>query len=198
MPNAHEERALAQNLFRRLHLEPEDLVLRDRPDASFRWDGRSIGLEITRADAEEYRRVEQIPNETNCLFPINLHDERPARRSTSELQAEVLNPGGAWQDVDLLIDRWARAVQRAYTTKLEKLSRPGFQHFDEDWLLIAGFTGPGDTEIDLSLANDALARELSSVAQTPPVFHKVYVHFERYLYEFDGRSLRFNYYDQAV
>jgi|GEM_PF-2916790 len=195
MPNPHEEEALARKLFRRLQIVPEDLVIRDRPDVCFHWADKKIGLEITQADAEEYRRVEQLPNEASCIFPGNLHDERPSRRSTSELQAEVLNPHGPWQNVGEVIDRWSRAISRAYTTKLEKLARPGLAHFDENWLLIAGITGPGDNEIDLRLAHDALARELGSVAQAPPIFDKVYIHFDCYLYEFESRSLRFNYSD---
>ncbi|MBL9158410.1 MAG: hypothetical protein JNJ70_13110 [Verrucomicrobiales bacterium] len=192
MPDANEEKALARELFRRLQIEPEDLVVADRPDIRFRWQGRQIGLEITKADPEEYRRIVQFRGHEGTLDVGNLHDEHGRRRTNDELRNAVTRIGAAWTDVDIVWGRWVRTIRRALETKLEKLAKPSFECFDENWLLIAGVTGPANNEVDYCGASEALARELSSIPRSEPSFHAVYIHFESYLYQFRDGLLQLN------
>ena len=193
MPNPQEEKAAALALFGRLNITPEHLVIADRPDVRFRHDHKQIGLEITMADPEEYRRVHALRHELGVTFPSGLHDEHGRRRTTTELREDISNPNVQWQPVDQALARWARCIRRAYENKLAKLRRPGFERFDEDWLLIAGTTGPDNSTPNLEFAPRFLALELSHAATDEPQFHKVYIHFDAFLFRYQEGQLSFNF-----
>ena len=194
MPDPREEEALSQALFRRLQIEPTEVVAGDRPDVRFRWDGKQIGMEVTMADPEEYRRIDRLSRDHPGMLDVsNLHDEHGRRRSTPEITDEVVRFSPVWTDVDVVWGRWARKVRQSYETKLVKLAHPDFERFDEDWLLISGLLGPGENEVEYHGATQALARELDGIGPRTVDFHAVYIHFESYLFRLRDGALQVNF-----
>ena len=189
-PKQKDELSFARRLFERIGIKPTDVESADRPDIRFTWEGKRIGLEVTLGDSEEYLRIQamKLSGELKGVtHPVGLHDERPERRSKDEVVEEALTP--KWDDAEALGERWAKKLRSAYETKLGKLKQPGFQHFDENWLLVPGFEGPANDVVDRRERPRQLANELAQVQLAGAGFDRVYFHSGDYLFTYQGGEL---------
>jgi len=80
-------------------------------------------------------QMEEYPN--GAMIISNLRDG-PRRRSKSEIAADAFSMSDepAWQSCEDEMREWHDKIAWALEAKRERLNRPGFRRFQENWLLI--------------------------------------------------------------
>lgn len=118
-----------------IHREP------DRPDFLLTMGGKEIGIEHTDARSENetnkdvLRRLEGIGQPVHFVTPVDPDDPK---RTAKELRIEIKknDPKEGWGDQDHTDQEWSRVMLGVIEKKEEKLLKPEFSRYDEDWLLI--------------------------------------------------------------
>jgi hypothetical protein len=138
MPSKSDERWQAEQLFRRLQISPAGLTERESPDFTFDLDGKTIGLEVREGMDQEYRRGHLLKHREfpNSAVNVTHLKDRTQRRSNDELRSEMLAVGNEWLDYDTAMTEWRQKIDRAILNKRDKLNKPGYMKFAENWLLI--------------------------------------------------------------
>jgi hypothetical protein len=139
MPNPNEERQYAKLLLSALELQAFSLEVADKPDVRMVINGCRIGLEVTDATPEEYRRAKnalKAPDKGGCIFTEHLQ-HRPERRVTDKLIAEGVSLDGPWVNSLDSFNNWTSRIEERIRDKQRAFAHPDFQRFDQNWLLIA-------------------------------------------------------------
>lgn len=174
---------------------PSDITTSERPDFIVTIAQKRIGIETTASVYQEYVRGSKLHFEqcsNSCIVTTHLQD-REQRRSNDELLGDMLNLHSAWKDSEQAMCDWRDKIASRLDSKRSKLSKPGFQHFDQNWLLIHDEPG---------LANDAFThdracRHLAALFAAPFTgardFDTVFLLSDRYLFRWHEQQLSLNY-----
>lgn len=194
------ERLQIKALFERItqlgYDSPTAIQDSERPDFILKIGDKTVGLETTFAVYQEYVRAERLHHTVcpkACIDVTTLKD-RERRRSNDEILSDIRTIGGPWQDEeDYMID-WRVKVAQSLQAKRMRLNQPGFQLFDENWLLIQDEPGLAD---DVDFTNERARRHLAIVfcgpTTTTSEFDTVFVSSRRHLFRWSGNRLTLNY-----
>lgn len=111
----------------------------DRPDFLLEMGARSIGIEHTEAVPQNEAHASFLREQGNgpetFFIPHTLPGE--PRKSKQQLleEIELDDPSDGWAG-DSPEREWADAMAQSISAKVTGLSAPGFERFQEDWLLI--------------------------------------------------------------
>lgn len=168
---------------------PLKVVPRDRPDVLVTLASATRGIEITEAVPTDWAKIgalyEHRDYENLMHTPRFVPGEAP--RPATELNRIACgdDPGPAWAG-DSPEREWASAMHYFVRQKVEKLSKPGFGRYDQDWLLI--YDNWPVPAINEALAASYLSEQLASSSPTIP-FHAVFVECYRHFWHFqDGAA----------
>ncbi len=159
MPNQQQEQAFAQDLFRRLGINPENIVSRERPDLVFTLNGTMVGMEITESTPSEYHWGHKIAHDhdINLAKPIFFSTSRlrdhGRQRTRDEVFHDMFNNPIC---VDMVEQRrdWCEDVRTQWARKRAKLNEAEYERFEENWLLIWDNKGLGDDYSTLANIQD--------------------------------------------
>ncbi len=118
---------------------PMVLERRERPDFRLTMGGANFGIEHTEAISQNDAYKDSIRQEGHGPNGYWLSHSAPGERTKKrselleEIQADVPGPGWAGDSVER---EWAAGMVYFVKTKLTELQKPGFERFDNDWLLI--------------------------------------------------------------
>lgn len=174
MPDPHRERQFAEILFGRLGIEPLNVLSGERPDLRFEFGSKRVGMEITECTPEEYYRGSKIANGLGgpIVYSISHLGEPESRRKNPELFHDMFNRPD-YVDMNVARREWCDRLQRRIVGKREKL--PGFEQFDENWLLVWDNIGlSDDASTLLEIQPDMLATPFGAAAGETD-FHHIYV-----------------------
>ncbi|OFW21293.1 MAG: hypothetical protein A3H97_00460 [Acidobacteria bacterium RIFCSPLOWO2_02_FULL_65_29] len=120
---------------------PLSVERRDRPDCLINTASGQIGVEITEAISPQYAAYCALAErEFPDVFLQPGHFRWGAAQLSVDEMRELLRQSQKITSEPWVGDRpeqeWALFIQSVVDTKLEKLSRPGFALFDENWLAI--------------------------------------------------------------
>ena len=138
MPNPNEERQYAKLLLSALELQAVSVEVADKPDIRMVINGSRIGLEVTDATPEEYRRGKhalKASGNRECISTEHWQ-HRVERRATNKLVDEGGNIDGPWVNSHDSFNNWASRIEERIQEKIRAFAHPDFQRFDENWLLI--------------------------------------------------------------
>lgn len=182
MPDSQRERQFAEILFARLRIEPVNVLTAERPDLRFELDSKRVGMEITECTPEEYYRGSKIANGIGgpIVYSISHLGEPENRRKNPELFHDMFNRP-EYVDMDVARREWCDRLQRRIVGKRDKL--PGFEQFDENWLLVWDNIGLSDDASTLhGIQPDMLATTFSAVAGEADFDH-IYVLSGNYTFD---------------
>jgi hypothetical protein len=184
------ERWYVDELFRRLRLKPHAFEIGERPDFTFVQNGKQIGLEVTCAVYQELARAVkmQIEERSGEGMVISSLKDGARRRSNREIAADAfsLSDEPASQSCDDEMREWAEKIALALEAKRERLNRPGFRLFHENWLLIYDHPGLGNDGLTYREAPEAVSRLFAARSAHRSEFEAVFIVSGRYL--FRGRA----------
>jgi len=111
----------------------------DKPDFLLTMGGKKIGIEHTDARPENETRKdvlrEEIGRPGHFVNPVEPDEpRRPAEELREEIKANA--PKVGWPGEDSTDQDWSRVMLHFIDKKEEKLQKPEFSRYDEDWLLI--------------------------------------------------------------
>ncbi|MBW8041980.1 MAG: hypothetical protein FVQ85_18550 [Planctomycetes bacterium] len=113
----------------------------DKPDFLLTMGGKKIGIEHTDARPENETRKDALRS-SDGIGPrghfVNPVEPDEPKRNTKELRKEIVknDPKVGWPDQDHTDQEWSRVMLNVIDKKEEKLQKPEFSRYDEDWLLI--------------------------------------------------------------
>jgi hypothetical protein len=124
---------------------PLELIRRkspnDKPDFLLTMRSKKIGIEHTDARPvnetrkDVLRRSEGIGSSVHFVIPVEPDEpKRPAEELRKEIEKNAHK--GGWGDQDRTGQEWSRVMLNVIDKKEEKLQKPEFSRYDEDWLLI--------------------------------------------------------------
>lgn len=156
---------------------PLSLERRDRPDLLLRQPDKLIGVEITEAITEEYAAFCALAEREfpNVMYALS-HFRPGTKRKTVEDMRAILrgeistNEGWIGESPE---EFWAQKIADSVLRKAEKLSKPGFALFDENWLSI--YDNLPLPHIDLSDGIAVLRSLLTAHWSENPSFQRVFV-----------------------
>ncbi len=118
---------------------PIELIHRDRPDFLLRTRGRDIGIEhvevVPRNEAHMARLREEGHGPDVHFVRHGALDEPKLTRKQALKEIEDDDPGDGWVG-DSPEREWAEAMARAAENKVAVAGKPGYEAFDETWLLM--------------------------------------------------------------
>jgi hypothetical protein len=120
---------------------PTSVAHADKPDFILTFPDKAVGVEVTRSVAQEFVRAERLQAIHSPSSWINLTylNDGDRRRSDAEIAASAFGMG--WQPVEIGNRHWKAKITRSINTKRQKLNRPGYNLFPENWLLIRDLPG---------------------------------------------------------
>lgn len=156
---------------------PLTLSKRERPDFLLTIDGDEVGIEITEstsADCSRYASIaaEEFPNA--LLEPAHFRWGAP-RRSNEEMrrllgQRRLTSAG--WGGEAMERD-WSLFLFHSIKRKIERLSRPGYSVFSQNWLAVYDNTPTHAVELDRALL--LLQELIEPIWAGRPHFDEIYV-----------------------
>ena len=118
---------------------PVEVIHRDRPDFLVRMPNREIGIEHVEAVSQNEAMIASLREEgygPECHFiRRSVPGEPVLTREQAIQEIEADKPGPAWCG-DSPEREWAEAMAYFVKQKLERMRKPGFKTFDENWLLV--------------------------------------------------------------
>ncbi len=171
MPNQNEERYYAELLLSVMELIPDSLQVKDKPDIRLAIGGRRIGIEITEAAPEEYRRAKKTIRAKGWkgVLSTGNFQHRIERRTTAELEREGLDHDGPWSESSKVFDAWSLRIEERLKDKERAFLDRNFERFSENWLLIVDWEHSAIThEPDLRMAERFFQKLISTFR--PPIF----------------------------
>lgn len=156
---------------------PVSLKHRDRPDFLLKCHETQIGIELTEAISEQYAAFSalaerEFPN--SFLEPGHFRwgKTRPTIEEMRELLRQKQLSSPPWEG-DRAEREWALHFQNVIETKLLKLAKPGFEAFQENWLVI--YDNLPLPHIHLEKAIGFLLPEIGRAWASTPSFSAIYI-----------------------
>jgi hypothetical protein len=181
------------------HEFPYCVDLSERPDVLLQSKSKRIGLEITFAATEEYRRAQALHRRgrfsQRVITTTNLV-VTDRRRASQELVAEMLDPQSPPMEHERGMALWAEKLRAAIMVKREKLNQPDFQRFDENWLLIEDEPGLPSDQWAFDSAWDLLLDLFGSLAPLSVEFDRIFIHSDQSLFICRDRRLCHQFWEQ--
>ncbi len=177
MPDPCKERQYAKLLLSTLSLSPDTLEVADKPDIRMEINGSRIGLEVTEATPEEYRRAKKALRDSGwreCIFTESWQ-HRTERRATDELMSEGIDLHGPWVDSLDSFQNWASRIEERLRDKQRAFSHTDFQRFDENWLLVVDLDHSMITHEPDLLEGRSFFHELLSTFQPKEFFDRTFI-----------------------
>lgn len=119
---------------------PITAVHRDRPDFLIQVENTSIGVEVTESIFQQFAAFSALAEQEypNALLELAHFRWDSPKREVAEMrvllsQSRLTSDGWAGDHPER---EWARFIQSAVNTKLEKLAASEFEKFDRNWLAI--------------------------------------------------------------
>jgi hypothetical protein len=174
---------------------PSEITNSERPDFILKIAQQRIGVETTSSVFQEYVRsskihFEKCPN--SCINTTHLLD-RDKRRSSDDLLSDMLNLYSPWKDAEKDMCDWRDKIASALKSKRSKLSNPGFQHFDQNWLLIHDEPGLAN---DI-FSHDRACRHMTSLFSEPVIsasdYDTIFILSNLYLFRWHEQQLTLNF-----
>ena len=185
--------ALLKHLSARDGFKFRSIDHKDKPDFRITMpDGKTIGLEVTLAVEGEYIRAQKLqdtlyPREATII--TNLRDRTP-RRSNQELIHGMFDPEQPWKGIDTeMIERWERIADKL---KIKRTKFPGFQKFDENWLLIRDPLPNAYGAIERRFACQHAAKMFSQPFKNEADFDAVFIISGQYIFRWTHGHLNFS------
>lgn len=174
---------------------PSEIIDNERPDFIATVAGQRIGIETTTSVYQEYVRgsklhFEQRPN--SCIVTTHLQD-RDKRRSNEELLGDMLNLNSGWKNSQQVMHDWCGKIAFTLESKRNKLTKPGFQHFDQNWLLIYDEPGLANDTFTCDHACRCVAALFAAPFTGVRDFDTVFILSGRYLFRWHEQKLALNY-----
>ena len=118
---------------------PLTLVHQDKPDFWLCYDNRDIGIEFTEAVSEEWAETDALMEREGknvSLFIDNF--KRGTRKRTATERRDLIQkrPRGPGDGDDGMEQEWALSMNDLIIKKTDAFNKPGFQKYNENWLLI--------------------------------------------------------------
>lgn len=172
-------------------LETTSIEKSEKPDFIITCANRTIGVEHTRAVYQEVVRAGKL-HFTKCpnlVADFTDLKDRQARRSNEEILASMLSPVGSWRKTDEANSEWKQKIASRLRSKRDRLNQPGYQLFDENWLLIHDFPPlPAWSETE-HWAGSYLKGLFSETPDVSKDFDIVFVHSGQYLFRWKEHEL---------
>lgn len=174
---------------------PSDITESERPDFVITLAGQRIGIEVTVSMYQEYARALKLHYEccpNVCIVTTNLQD-LDTRRSNDELLSDMLNLNSNWKDSEQDMHHWRDKIASTLERKRAKLAKPGFQLFDQNWLLIHDEPGLAND----TFTHDRACRHVEALFSVPYAgtrdFDTVFLFSDRYLFRWHQQQITLNY-----
>ena len=175
---------------------PNAILESERPDFIVTFGRESIGIETTRTVHQECVRALKLQASTHPCQWVNLTNlvGGQSRRTNCQLErsfgaAALLQP---WKTVEESMQDWKLKVSVALNSKRQKLGRPSYQIFGENWLLIHDFPPlPVDwhtRELVFQHLTDIFAQQPKSTRD----FEKIFIHSGDWLFRSCQGNVEFN------
>ena len=118
---------------------PIQVHRRERPDYVLSLSSREVGVEITEAIPTnyawaKYRRAKICPNKATLLERFLPGEDTRSSNEINEIVSGQKHSDG-WPS-DSPEREWSNAMLYFLKGKIEKFKKPGFDHFEKNWLLI--------------------------------------------------------------
>jgi hypothetical protein len=170
---------------------PSGVTESERPDFFVTIDGHRIGIETTESVYQEYVRGSKL--QSKPYRDMTHLQDRDRRRPNDELLFDMLNLNSEWKDSEQVMRDWRDKVASTLERKRAKLAKPGFQLFDQNWLLICDMPGLADDMFTYDRACCHAAAIFEAPFAGSPDFDTVFVLSGRYLFRWDQQKLTLNY-----
>jgi hypothetical protein len=179
---------------------PSDISENERPDFVVTISGQRIGIETTASVYQEHVRASKLhlelcPNQ--CIVTTHLQD-RDQRRSNDMLLTDMLNLNSEWKDAEQEMRDWHDKIASTLKSKRANLAKPGFQLFDQNWLLIHDEPGLANDTFTYDRACHHTAALFSAPFAGARDFDAVFLLSDRYLFRWHQKNLTLNYDQQSA
>jgi hypothetical protein len=165
---------------------PLEVIHRDRPDFLIRMPNREIGIEHVEAVSQNEALIASLREEgygPECHFiRRSIPGEPLLTREEAIREIEADKPGPAWCG-NSPEREWAEAMAYFVNRKIERMQKPGFETFDESWLLVYDNWRVPATDPYKSLAA-FLAHTDASFLRT--AVNRIYIVDDKHLWELSG------------
>lgn len=153
---------------------PITVIHRDRPDFHIQHGSKGVGVEVTEVVPENDAAIDACRehHQVEGPFFMKRHSPGEGRLKGAELRsAATSNESGDGWGGDSVEREWVAAMLAFISAKVEKTRKPGFQLFQENWLLMYdNWSLPG---VDREDAAARLSASLGSDHFGP--FHKIWI-----------------------
>jgi len=165
---------------------PIEVIHRDRPDFLIRMPNCEIGIEHVEAVSQNEALIASLREEgygPECHFVRrSIPGEPLLTRKEAIREIEADKPGPAWCG-NSPEREWAEAMAYFVKRKIERMQKPGFETFDERWLLVYDNWRLPAPDPHKSLAA-FLARSDANVLRA--AVKRIYVVDDKHLWELSG------------
>jgi hypothetical protein len=200
MNNRGNERAELDAFLKRLSVldgfKFSSIVHKDKPDFRITMpDGKIIGVETTRFNCEEQVRAQKLhssefPHSWGNLTGLKNHrPRRPNDQIIKSVSKHPTDPTIRWVKTSETMLGWNDRVAAILKRKRLKYNQPGFEIFDENWLLIHQYP---PSQIDVYtwfLARQCLKEIFSKPKNEERDFDTVTIHSGDYLFRWHKQGL---------
>jgi len=181
--------ALLKRLLEKDEFKPDSIVESEKPDFIITMTDRTIGIETTRSEPEEYFRA---LNEYPHLWINTTHFKNRAHRRTNDQLFASTGCNGLLQpwksEASTMLD-WLETIRAALNSKREKFNKMNFKKFDENWLLIHNHRPLPNNKFTEQLAAQHLNNLFNEVSNFASNFDTVFVHSGVFLFRWQKEEL---------
>jgi hypothetical protein len=157
-----------------------------KPDFIIAMPDRSIGVETTRSEPEEYFRARNIQaTEYSSRWMNTTHFSSRSSRRTNEELVKSMGCNALlqrWKSADEVMLEWKRQIDTALKSKRQKFNRSGYQIFGENWLLIHNYRPLPDDDFTQQKAELHLNELFGEPSNHARDFDVVFVHSGNFLF----------------
>jgi hypothetical protein len=185
--------ALLKLLLETDSFRPDSIIDSERPDFIITVPDRTIGVETTRSEPEEYFRALSIQASKYPSHWINITHFK--NRLSPRTNKELLNSMGynallqPWESVEAGMLQWKQEIAVTLNTKREKLNQTGYQIFDENWLLIHNYHPLCNDKLTQERAGQLLNDLFFEVSGVTRDFDAIFVHSGAFLFRWQMGEL---------
>ena len=152
---------------------------RDKPDFILSTRSRKIGLETTSFTDEEVMRADHLHFTrfpSACITTTGLRDGA-SRRSSKEISEAMFSWDGPWESVADGAEHVARKIFESIRLKRQKFHSPGFDKFDQNWLLLTDYRNPFSDYITDSILTQHLLTASQRSDAIGNEFDRIYIFY---------------------
>jgi len=184
---------LLERLLKVDHFEPDSVIESEKPDFIIEHQGSKIGIETTRAVAEEYVRAIRLQTSKHPSLWVNISDLmcRTTRRSNKDLEA-IMGVNGLlrpWKRTSIVLEERKHKISKFLNAKRQKLNQSDFQKFNENWLHIYDYPPLPDYECDREIMTQHIGTLLSAPSTFKKDFDCVFIHSGKCLFRWRKGAL---------